>query len=70
MEQNRLKEGNEAVKQTYDIVEEKLKETEQHLDSKVSRVDQLDSELKVAYNRIDKLEVDLFSLDTENRERV
>lgn len=42
LEKNKMVEQKQAVKDTYDIIEEKLKATQEHLDTRVIQVDDLD----------------------------
>ena len=65
LEKNKILEQKQAVKDTYDVIEEKLKATQEHLDSRVQQVDDLDRQLRAKYDETDRLKVDIQKLTSE-----
>lgn len=53
-----LLDKNRAVKESFDIIEQKLHQTENLLDQRVQKIDEQDLKLKEVYQRVDLLEVE------------
>ena len=62
-------ETKEAVKDSYDLLEAKLRDTEALLDQRNKQVDEQDLRLKEVFNRVDSLEVDLQNVNQQLQER-
>ena len=65
LEKNKMVEQKQAVKDTYDIIEEKLKATQEHLDTRVVQVDDLDRQLRGKFDETDRLQVNIQKLTSE-----